>query len=330
MYLVTGGAGFIGSNVVAALQERGREPREIVVSDRLGDGGKWQNLAKREILDLVDPDDLPAFLQDNRFDVDAVIHLGAVSDTTETNVDLLMRTNFKLSLELWHWCTRHQVRFLYASSAATYGDGAEGFDDDGSPEVLARLRPLNPYAWSKHLFDRRVARMVAAGAMQPPQWVGLKFFNVYGPNEYHKGSQQSLVPQIYRQAKRGAPARLFKSHDPRYADGGQVRDFVWVGDCVAMVMWLLDNAGVSGLFNCGSGTERSFRDLAAAVFGALGREPEIEYVDTPATIRDRYQYFTRAAMGRLHRAGYEAPFTSLEDGIQVYVTQFLEGVDPYR
>jgi ADP-L-glycero-D-manno-heptose 6-epimerase len=218
---------------------------------------------------------------------------------------------------------------VYASSAATYGDGAQGFDDDPSVEGLARLRPMNPYGWSKHLFDRWVARELAEGRRRPPQWVGLKFFNVYGPNEYHKEGQISVALKNFREAGAGGPAVLFRSHRPDYADGGQMRDFVWVGDCVAVMQWLLDNPSVNGLFNLGTGKARSFADLAAALFGAMGRSPDVHFVDTPVAIRDRYQYFTEARMERLRRSGYAAPFTSLEAGVARYVRKYLLAGDPY-
>ena len=328
MYVVTGGAGFIGSNVAAALDERW--PGRLAICDRLYDGDKWHNLAKRELADVVAPEDLFDFLGDRRDDVQAIIHMGAISATTASDVDLVLDNNFRLSLHLWRWCTEQQVPFIYASSAATYGDGGAGFVDDGTIDALARLRPLNPYGWSKHLFDRLVARIVADGHAHPPQWAGLKFFNVYGPNEYHKGDQQSVVAQVYSKAKDGEAAVLFQSHHADYADGGQLRDFVWVEDCVDVVLWLLDTEQVSGLFNCGTGKARSFKDLAEAVFRALGQEPRIDYVPTPDAIRDRYQYFTEADMGRLRGAGYDRPFTELEDGVAQYVQQFLDRDDIYR
>ncbi len=328
MYVVTGGAGFIGSNIVAALEARGKG--KIVVCDRLRDGDKWRNVAKRGLTNVVPPEDLFDYLGDNEFGIKGVIHMGAISSTTETDADLIFANNFKLSLELWQWCTAHHVAFIYASSAATYGDGSQGFVDDPSCEALAKLRPLNPYGWSKHLFDRRVARMLENGEPTPPQWAGLKFFNVYGPNEYHKGAMQSVVSKVFSDASAGKVATLFKSHNPDYADGGQSRDFVSVDDCVAVVMWLLDHPDVCGLYNCGSGKARSFLDLVTAVYAAMGREPVINFVPTPEEIRDKYQYFTEADMNRLRAAGYDAPATSLEDGIASYVRDFLATDDPYR
>jgi ADP-L-glycero-D-manno-heptose 6-epimerase len=330
MIIVTGGAGFIGSNLVAALEERGRH--DIVVCDRLGHGEKWRNLAKRELAAMIAPEQLMDFLGDQRWrgQIEAIFHLGAISSTTEPDADLVVHSNFTLTLQLWAWCTEQSVPFIYASSAATYGDGSAGFDDDGSIAGLARLRPLNSYGWSKHLVDRRIARLVESNAPRPPRWAGVKFFNVYGPNESHKGDMMSLVAKLYPRALAGEPARLFRSHNPAYPDGGQLRDFVYVRDCVDMLLWLYDHPAVNGLFNIGSGKARSFADLAAATFRALGREPVLEFVDTPVAIRDKYQYFTEARMARLRQAGYDRPFTSLEDGVADYVTNFLARPDPYR
>jgi len=328
MYIVTGGAGFIGSNIVAALEDQGLGP--IVVVDRLRDGDKWRNIAKRNLFDIVDPDGLDAFLADHANAVEAIIHMGAISATTERDADKILKNNFQLSMKLWHWCTTHETRYIYASSAATYGDGHQGFDDDSSSAFLDDLRPMNAYGWSKHLFDRRVTDMLENGAPRPPQWAGLKFFNVYGPNEYHKGRMASVVSQVYPVAKAGETCRLFKSHHPDYEDGGQLRDFIWVGDCIDIILWLLANPGVNGLYNCGTGQARSFADLARAVYVSLEKDPEIDFIDTPEDIRDKYQYFTEAPMARLRAQGYDKPMTDLEDGITTYVTRYLDHSDPYR
>jgi ADP-L-glycero-D-manno-heptose 6-epimerase len=327
MILVTGGAGFIGSNLVAALDARGLE---IAVCDRLGQGEKWRNLAKREFVALIEPEKLDAFLAARGSAIHTVFHMGAISATTETDADLIMRTNFTLPQRLWDWCGEHGARFIYASSAAVYGDGKEGFDDDAHAAALARLRPLNPYGWSKLVFDRRVTRIVAAGERRPPQYAGLRFFNVYGPNEYHKGSMRSVVQQVFERALAGEEAPLFRSHNADYPDGGQLRDFVWVGDVVDVMLWLYDNPRVSGLFNLGSGKARSFADLARAVFLALGKEPRIRFIEMPAELRARYQYFTEARMERLSNHGYGQPFATLEDGVARYVRDFLAAPDPYR
>jgi ADP-L-glycero-D-manno-heptose 6-epimerase len=328
MIVVTGGAGFIGSNIVAALADEGAH--HIIVCDRFGDDDKWRNLAKHDVADIVAPEALADYLKDFAGAIEAVIHMGAITSTSERDVDRLIADNFQFSLDLWHWCAANGVRLIYASSAATYGDGGEGFDDDGSVEALARLRPRNPYGWSKHLFDRRVARLVADGGPAPPQWAGLKFFNVYGPNEYHKGEMQSVVARVFPDAAAGRPVRLFKSHHPDYPDGGQLRDFIWVGDCVAVIQWLLSEPRVEGLFNVGTGEARSFADLAAATFAGLGLETKIDYIDTPVELRESYQYFTQAEVGRLRAAGFERPFTSLEEGVGRYVRDFLSRDDIYR
>ena len=291
---------------------------------------KWRNISKREPVAIVFPEQLPEFLERNASRVRTIFHMGAITSTTEADADLIVATNVHLSTDLWRWCTENEVSFIYASSAATYGDGSGGFDDDGLIAGLSRLRPMTPYGWSKHLFDRRVARWVAEGAPTPPQWVGLKFFNVYGPNEYHKGDMQSLVSKVFRVAAAGDPVALFRSHDPDYPDGGQMRDFIYVQDCVSVILWLLDHPNVSGLFNVGTGRARTFLDLMGSMFAALGTEPAIRWIDTPPEIRDRYQYFTQAEMSRLRAAGYIADFTCLEEGVGEYVTRYLAGDDPYR
>lgn len=325
--IVTGGAGFIGSNIVAALAARGAE---IVVCDRLGSGDKWRNLAKHLVTGFVAPQDLPAFLSANAGSVASVVHMGAISSTTEADADLIVDTNIKFSTLLWDWCASHDVPLVYASSAATYGDGAQGFSDDNDPAALAALRPLNAYGWSKLAFDRFVVDQVRRGRRRPPQWAGLKFFNVYGPNEYHKGDMMSVVAKNHATAATGGRVRLFKSHRPDYADGGQLRDFVHVRDCVDVVLWLLERGDIDGIFNVGSGQARSFADLMAALYHAVGREPAIDYVDMPDHLRAKYQYFTQADLTRLRAAGYTAPMTGLEDGVSDYVRSFLSASDPYR
>lgn len=326
MILVTGGAGFIGSVAAAKLEAAGYD---IAICDRLRDGDKWKNVAKRDLVDIIAPDELFDVLAGNPDAFRAVVHMGAISSTTETDADLIIQTNFRLSMGLWQWCAETDTPFIFASSAATYGDGSQGFKDDGEREALSQLRPLNPYGWSKLLFDRRVAAMIEEGEPTPPQWAGLRFFNVYGPNEYHKESMQSVVSHIFPRAREGATARLFESHHPDYEDGGQLRDFVWVGDCVDMIHWLIENDDVSGLFNCGTGQARSFRELAEAVFRALGKQPDIEYVPTPEHIRDKYQYYTQADMTKIREMGFDQSPTSLEDGITTYVRDYLATDDPY-
>ena len=326
MLLVTGGAGFIGSNVVAALSEAGRT--DIVVNDVFGSDEKWRNLGKRQLADVVSPPDLLRWLDGRK--LDAVVHLGAISDTTANDADLVIDTNFRLSLRLLDWCTGARVPFIYASSAATYGDGAAGFGDDWSPAALKRLKPMNLYGWSKQLFDLAVVQRHAKREKLPPQWAGLKFFNVFGPNEYPTGEMMSLVAKRFDDARSGRSVQLFKSHRPGIGDGEQKRDFIYIDDVVAVMRWLIETPSVSGLFNVGTGKARSFRDLMTALFQALGLEPKIEYIDMPEAIRGQYQYFTEAEVENLRRAGYNAGFTSLEEGVRRYVTQFLDTADRYR
>lgn len=326
MIVVTGGAGFIGSNLVAALNAEGEE--DILVSDRLRSNDKWRNLAKHQFSAMVAPEDLIARLNANKGRVRAIFHLGAISSTTVTDGDLVLEQNIQCSQDLWDWARDNGVPLIYASSAATYGDGELGFDDDVSRERIKELRPLNLYGWSKKFFDLSALREASLGN-QPPRWYGLKFFNVYGPNEYHKGSMQSVVPQIMSRITAGERSRLFKSHRPDYADGQQLRDFIWVADVCRVMIWLFRSLPESGLYNLGTGKARSFADLAASVYKALGRPPEIDYVDMPDHLRAKYQYFTEARMSKLARAGYDQGFTSLEDGVGEYVTRFLSQEDKY-
>lgn len=327
MILVTGGAGFIGSNLVAGLAKAGLGP--IAVCDFMGQDDKWKNLAKHPVHEIVHPDDLAGFLERQGASITAVFHMGAISATTETDVDLIMRTNLTLSQDLWRFCIKAGCPMIYASSAATYGDGAQGFVDDNDASALAALRPLNPYGWSKKLFDDFAISETAKGST-PPFWAGLKFFNVYGPNEYHKGGQRSVAHQLFEQIRDNGQVSLFKSHHPDYQDGGQLRDFVHVDDCVSLMLWLLQNRPDNGVFNCGTGKARSFKDLALATFAAMGKDAKIDFVDTPETIRRHYQYFTEADMTRARNAGYDANGMSLEDGVASYINEFLATDDPYR
>ena len=329
MIVVTGGAGFIGSNIVARLCADDRY--DVVVCDRMEEAalGKWKNLAKHGIADFWSPEELFEQLERHAEAVEAVVHMGAISSTTEADADLIMRTNFSLSRDLWDWCALRDARLIYASSAATYGDGDGGFEDDDRLEALGALRPLNAYGYSKMLFDQYAARQSDRG-QSPSQWAGLKFFNVYGPNEYHKGGMKSVVAQIWPKVQAGEPVTLFRSHNPDYADGGQMRDFVFVEDVVDIILWLLEAPHVSGVFNAGSGQARSFLDLANATFAAAGKSPQVEYVDTPLSIRDKYQYFTEARMERVRAAGYGGQSTPLEEGVRRYVQDFLMKPDAYR
>jgi ADP-L-glycero-D-manno-heptose 6-epimerase len=326
MLLVTGGAGFIGSNIVAALNDAGRG--DVVVCDELGHEGKWRNLAKRQLADIVPPRKLPDWLNGRR--LEAIVHMGAISETTATDGDLVIEVNFRLSLRLLDWCTATATPFIYASSAATYGDGAQGFADDQTLPALKALRPMNLYGWSKHLFDMALAERAGRGEKLPPQWAGLKFFNVFGPNEYHKGTMMSVLARRFDDVKAGRVVELFKSHREGIADGEQRRDFIYVDDAVRVVMWLLSAPSVSGIFNVGTGKARSFRDLMLAAYAALGRLANIRYVDMPPSIRDSYQYFTQADVGRLQNAGYNGGFTALEEAVGQYVKGYLDCADRYR
>jgi len=326
MLLVTGGAGFIGSNVVAALNEAGRS--DVAVCDVLGHDGKWRNLAKRRLADIVPPAELPGWLNGRR--LDAIIHLGAISETTATDGDLVIETNFRLSMRLLDWCTANATPLIYASSASTYGDGAQGFRDDQSLAALKTLRPMNLYGWSKHLFDMAVAERAARGESLPPQWAGLKFFNVFGPNEYHKGTMMSVLARRFDDIKAGRAVQLFKSHREGIADGDQRRDFIYVDDVVRVMMWLLARPSVSGIFNVGTGKARSFKEMMLSAYAALGTDPNLQYVDMPDQIRGSYQYFTQSDVDRLLGAGYNGGFTALEDAVAAYVRGFLDSADRFR
>jgi ADP-L-glycero-D-manno-heptose 6-epimerase len=326
MLLVTGGAGFIGSNIVAALNDAGRA--DVAVCDVLGHEGKWRNLAKRQLADIVPPAELPGWLNGRR--LDAVVHLGAISETIATDGDLVIETNFRLSMRLLDWCTANATPFIYASSASTYGDGAQGFRDDQSISALKALRPMNLYGWSKHLFDMAVAERATRGVKLPPQWAGLKFFNVFGPNEYHKGAMKSVLARRFDDIKAGRAVQLFKSHREGIADGDQRRDFIYVDDVVRVMMWLLATPSISGIFNVGTGKARSFKDLMLSAYAALGTVPNLQYIDMPEEIRGSYQYFTQSDVDRLQRAGYNGGFTALEDAVETYVKGFLDRADRFR
>jgi ADP-L-glycero-D-manno-heptose 6-epimerase len=328
MIVITGAAGFIGSNVIADLEAACRGP--LVAVDWFGSGDKWRNLAKRRINAFVAPTDLQSFLADCAPEIESVIHMGAISATTERDVDRLIALNIKYTVDLWDWCASNEVRFVYASSAATYGALETGFVDENNLAQLGELRPLNAYGWSKKAVDEIIASRVAAGSKVPPQWVGLKFFNVYGPNEYHKGDMQSVALKLYEAVQSGAPVRLFKSYRPNIAHGEQKRDFIYVRDCTRAIMWILANPGVSGIFNLGTGTARSFRDIVKSLEVAIERPIDFEFVDMPDQLRGTYQYFTRAEMSRLTAKGMDFRFVSLEEGIADYVKAFLSREDRYR
>jgi ADP-L-glycero-D-manno-heptose 6-epimerase len=317
MIIVTGGAGFIGSALIAALNKRGID--DILVVDRLGSDSRWKNLVNLRFADYMDKEEFLEMVAGDvvSFSADAVFHLGACSSTTETDVSFLMENNFEYTKQLAQWTTEEGIRFIYASSAATYGDGENGFVDDESK--LETLKPLNPYGYSKQLFDLWAKRN---GLLE--KIVGLKYFNVFGPNEYHKADMRSFVLKAFEQINSTGKVRLFKSHRPDYKDGEQKRDFLYVKDAVDMTLFFYDNPDVYGIYNLGAGTARSWNDLAKAVFAAMGKKPNIEYIDMPDSIRNQYQYFTEADINKLRDIGYDEEITSLEEAVKDYVTQYLE------
>ena len=323
MIIITGGAGFIGSAMIWELNGKGEE--NIVVVDNLGSTTteKWRNLSGLHFADLIPIELFPELLERNAFEgISAIIHMGANSSTTETDADHLLSNNFGYSKKIASFCLKRDVRLIYASSAATYGDGSNGYSD--SIEGLAALRPLNMYGYSKHLFDRwAVKHNVLSHA------AGLKFFNVYGPNEYHKGDMSSVVYKAFHQISDTGALNLFQSHRPDYRDGEQLRDFVYVRDCTKVMAWMIENPSATGLFNVGSGTPRSFKDLATATFSALNRQPVINYMPMPETLRNKYQYYTHADITKLRQAGFSEPLTSIEEGIKEYVQHYLSTDNPY-
>lgn len=322
LILITGGAGFIGSTIAHRLASTAA----VAVCDRLRrvEQGKWRNLAGVALADIVPPEQLFAWLERRGAEVAAVVHMGAVSSTTEPDVDHILAQNFTLSQQLWRWCAQAGRPLVYASSAAVYGDGLQGFRDDNLPAAAAALRPLNPYGWSKQLFDVWALSEAERGHA-PPRWAGLRFFNVYGPREGHKGAQRSVAVQMFERITAGEPLRLFRSHRPDVADGGQQRDFVFVEDCAALVEWLLKSDVQAGIVNVGSGRARSFLDLARAAATAMGADLAIDWADTPAAIRAQYQYFTQADPARLRALGWSAPMTSLEEGVMRYACAWVDG-----
>lgn len=325
MIVITGGAGMIGSMIAWHLnQVLGRD--DIVIVDRFHHQEQWQNLVHRRYAHYLDKDQLIDWLKDAKR-IDAVIHMGAISATTERDFNKLVQDNIQYSQALWTWCAERDVPFLYASSAATYGGGEYGYEDDESQ--TDQFRPLNAYGYSKQFFDQWALRQVKEGNPTPPQWCGFKFFNVYGPNEYHKERMASVAFHSFNQFRELATVKLFKSHLPDYEDGMQLRDFVYVKDAAAVVAHFLTNQQHSGLYNIGTGQARAFKDLATAVMTSMGKTPSITYVDMPQDLHGKYQYFTQASMDKVRATGYSQPFHSLEDGVRDYVQNYLMQADPY-
>ena len=322
MIIVTGGAGFIGSAFVWKLNQEGIE--DIVIVDQLGSDDKWKNLVnlrfadyihKDEFMNLVLADEVP-------FEASAVIHMGACSSTTERDADYLWENNYLYSREIAEWALKHNARFIYASSAATYGDGALGFSDDH--EKISQLKPINMYGYSKQIFDLWVLKNKLEDKM-----VGIKFFNVFGPNEYHKGDMTSVNYKAFNQIKETGKMRLFKSYRKEYPDGGQLRDFVYVKDCLNVMWWFLKNPEVNGIYNLGTGKARTWKDLIKAVFASIERKANIQYIEMPVALRNQYQYFTEAQMNKLKLAGCPVTFAPLEETVRDYVVNYLQNTDPH-
>lgn len=315
--IVTGGAGFIGSCIIRTLNDLGME--DIIVVDNIGTTEKWMNLRNKKYLEYINRDDfldrLPEF-----GGVSHVIHMGACSSTTERDFDFLNQNNLNFTKRMWEFCTKNKTSFIYASSAATYGDGSNGFDDE---KDIDALMPLNAYGYSKQLFDLWAKKEINNKADLPRQYVGLKFFNVYGPNEYFKNSMASVIMHTYDTIKKTGRMGLFKSYKDGYEDGKQLRDFIYVKDICDVIVYMMHNEHINGLFNLGTGKARSFWDLATATFNAMDIEPQIDFVEMPEELREKYQYFTEASMNKLCKAGYNKEFYTLEDGCADYVKNYL-------
>lgn len=315
--VVTGGAGFIGSCMVRTLNDSGVE--DIIIVDNIASTDKWLNIRNKKYREYVHKNLFLERLKEGFYDGDeisAIIHMGACSATTEMDFDYLYQNNFEYTKTLWNYCKEKQISFLYASSAATYGDGKLGFDDETD---IKNLRPMNGYGYSKQIFDLWVEKQNEF----PKQYVGFKFFNVYGPNEYFKGNMASMLYHGYKQICESGKIRLFKSANPNYADGGQLRDFVYVKDICNVMMYMLEHTEINGLYNVGTGCAQSFRELAESVFAAMGKEPVIEYIDMPDVLREKYQYHTQATMEKLYKVGYHKKFCDLKEGAKDYVENYL-------
>jgi len=322
MYIVTGGAGMIGSALLWKLNSLGID--DILVVDNLGSSEKWKNLVNRRFSTYMPREIFLERVRDDALgrDIQGIFHMGACSSTTERDVDFLFRNNLEYTKTLVNYALARGIRIVNASSAATYGNGAQGFDDD--PDALGLLKPLNAYGYSKHLLDLWAKRTGTQSS-----FVSLKFFNVYGPNEYHKGDMRSVVAKAFVQVKETGKVQLFASDRREYADGGQMRDFIYVKDCADVLWWLMRNPSVNGLFNLGTGRARTWNDLVSALFKAMGKDVIVEYIPLPEHLKGKYQYFTEAAMDRLAATGCSVPFCDLEQGVADYVTEYLDREDPY-
>ena len=318
MIIVTGGAGFIGSCIVRTLNDMGIE--DIIIVDNIAQTDKWMNLRNKKYIEYINRDEFLLRLPDFEGKVSHILHLGACSSTTEKDFDFLYKNNFEYTKTLWQWCAKNDISFIYASSAATYGDGSHGFDDKND---ITKLEPLNGYGYSKQLFDLWVRKELTDKNKTPKQYAGFKFFNVYGPNEYFKGKMASVIFHAFNKITETGKMELFKSYNIEYNDGGQLRDFVYVKDLCKVFKFMIEHPEINGLFNLGTGTARSFYDLAYSTFYAMKKEPVIDFIEMPENLKAKYQYYTKAEMSKLREAGYTASFYSLEDGISDYVQNYL-------
>ena len=315
MILITGGAGFIGSNLINSLLSKNFSEIVSVDSNNFINQSYFLNKKFSRIL----PSELNSFLKKNKDKIKTVVHLGAITSTTERNVKLIIENNLELSIFLWNWCEKNKKRLIYASSAATYGDGSNSFDDNDSDDYLSKLVPLNLYGWSKHIFDRLILKK----KKKPSQLVGLKFFNVYGPNEFHKNEMKSVILKIYEKVSNNLQVKLFKSHNVKFKDGEQLRDFIYVKDVISIIEWFLDNPKINGLYNVGTGKPRSFNDIAKSIFKNTNKATSLKYINTPPKIRKQYQYYTKANIKKLRDSGYKKSFFTLEEGIKDYIREYL-------
>ena len=326
MIILTGGGGMIGSMIAWHLNTQ-MNFDDFVIVDDLINKQQENNFNKRKFIEYIEKDDLKKYLSDKK-NVSAVIHMGAISATTESNFNRLLQSNIRFSQALWHWCAENKVPFIYASSAATYGDGSVGYDDNESE--LDKLSPLNAYGYSKHFFDRWVQLELSKNQPTPPQWCGLKFFNVYGPNEYHKGRMASVVFHSFNQFKETNQIKLFKSEHPSYADGMQVRDFIYVKDAVKIIIFFLNNDNFSGLYNAGTGNAETFKALAEAVLiNTKGQPNDIKYIEMPNDLKGKYQYYTQATMNKINSIGFNDNFMNLKEGVTDYLENYLLTSDRY-